>query len=86
LVHYWCEAVGPAIAEPSVNSVSSRRKTESFVIVDRPQENSRLEIHRSFWDTMIKCIKQHLLGYCAERVFKLDEIEISEWEDRFPRK
>jgi hypothetical protein len=35
---------------------------------------------------MIACLSEHLPGSCAELVFNLDEVCISEWEDRARRK
>jgi hypothetical protein len=35
---------------------------------------------------MIACLSEYLPGSCAELVFNLDEVGISEWEDRAPRK
>jgi hypothetical protein len=35
---------------------------------------------------MITCLSEHLPGSCAEFVFNLDELCISEWEDRARRK
>jgi hypothetical protein len=35
---------------------------------------------------MIACLSERLPGSCAELVFNLDEVGISEWEDRAPRK
>jgi hypothetical protein len=35
---------------------------------------------------MITCLNEHIPGSCAELVFNLDEIGISEWEDRASRK
>jgi hypothetical protein len=35
---------------------------------------------------MITCLSEYLPGSYAELVFNLDEVGISEWEDRAPRK
>jgi hypothetical protein len=35
---------------------------------------------------MRACLSEHLPGSCAESVFHLDEVGISEWEDRAPRR
>jgi hypothetical protein len=35
---------------------------------------------------MIACFSEHLAGSCAELVLNLEEVGISEWEDRAPRK
>jgi hypothetical protein len=35
---------------------------------------------------MIACLSERIPGSCAELVFNLDEVGISEWEDRAPQK
>jgi hypothetical protein len=35
---------------------------------------------------MVACLSELLPGSCAELVFNLEEVGISEWEDRAPRK
>jgi hypothetical protein len=37
-------------------------------------------------DKVVACLSEHLPGSCAELVFNLDEVGISEWEDRAPRR
>jgi hypothetical protein len=51
-----------------------------------PQETPRLEVPRCFLDETIHCITQFVQGRPLELVFNLDEIGISEWEDRKPKK
>jgi hypothetical protein len=43
-------------------------------------------VPQSFLESGIKNIKTHLQNACAELVFNLNEIGISEWEDRIARK
>jgi hypothetical protein len=59
-----------------------RHKLELLETTSRPQENRRLEILRSFLDTMIESLHEHQSSSCAELVFSVDEVGISEWEDR----
>jgi hypothetical protein len=63
-----------------------RHKLELSETVSRPQENPRFEISRSFLDTTTACLSEHLPGSCAELVFNLDEVGISECENQAPRK
>jgi hypothetical protein len=86
LLHYCGETFGTAITPRWVNSFLFRHKLELSETISRPQENPRLEIQRSFLDTMISYRGEHLPGSLAELVFDLDEVGISEWEDRAPRK
>jgi hypothetical protein len=48
--------------------------------ISRSQENPRLEIPQLFRDMVIECLNEYLPGSCAESVFNVDEVGISEWE------
>jgi hypothetical protein len=84
--HYCGESFGAAVTPGWLDSFLFRYKLELSETISRIQENPRLEIARSFLDTMIACLSEHLPGPCAELVSNLDEVGISEWEDRAPRK
>jgi hypothetical protein len=43
-------------------------------------------VPRAFLEAGIEDIKTHIQNACAELVFNLDEIGISEWEDRMKEK
>jgi hypothetical protein len=43
-------------------------------------------VPRAFVEAGLEDIKSHIQNPCAERVFNLDEIGISEWEDPIERK
>jgi hypothetical protein len=51
-----------------------------------PQEDSRLQVPRVFPETAIESLRTHIHDTCAELAFKLDEVGMSEWEDRVERK
>jgi hypothetical protein len=86
-VLYYCrETLSTAVTEGWVDSSLIRHQTELFETTSRPQENPRLEIPRSFLDTMEECLRQHVQDCCADLVFNLDKVGISEWEDRVARK
>jgi hypothetical protein len=55
-----------------------RHKLELSETISRPQGNPRLEIPRSFLDAMVACLSERLPRSCAELVFNLDEVGISE--------
>jgi hypothetical protein len=57
-----------------------------FEMKNFPQENQRLEVNRVFLGAAIEGIRTHVQNACAELVFNLDKIGISEWEDRVERK
>jgi hypothetical protein len=47
-----------------------------------PQEAQRLEVPRCFLDETVRCITHFVDGLPTELVFKLNEVRISDWEDR----
>jgi hypothetical protein len=85
-LHYCSETFGGAVTPRWVDSFLFRDKLELSETISRLQENPRIKIPRSFLDTMIACLSEHLPGSCAKLVFNLDEVDISEWGDRAPRK
>jgi F0F1-type ATP synthase gamma subunit len=86
LLHYCGETFGTAVTPGRVDSFFFRHKLELSETISRPQENPQLEIPQSFLDKIMACFSEHLLDSCAELVFNLDEVGISEWEDRASRK
>jgi hypothetical protein len=78
LLRYCGETFGAAVTPGWVDSFLSRHKLELSETISRPQENPRLKIPRSFLDTMIACLSEHRPCPCAELVFNLDEVDISE--------
>jgi hypothetical protein len=63
-----------------------RDADDIFETKSSPQENQRLAVPRAFLEVGIEEIKTHVQNACAELVFNLDEIGISESEDRIERK
>jgi hypothetical protein len=51
-----------------------------------PQESPRLEVPRVFLEAVIDGFRDHVHNACAELVFNLDEIGMTEWEDRSERR
>jgi hypothetical protein len=51
-----------------------------------PQENPRLEVSRVFLHAGLDEFRDHVHQVCPELVFNLDEIGVSEWEDRCTRR
>jgi hypothetical protein len=51
-----------------------------------PQEGTRLEVPRVFLDETISSLREFVQGMKAEIVFNLDEVGISDWEDRKDKK
>jgi hypothetical protein len=51
-----------------------------------PQEEPRLQVPRIFLNETIRCMNEAVQGSPADLVFNLDEVGISDWEDRKPKK
>jgi hypothetical protein len=69
-----------------VNSFIGRHSEELCRVKSVPQEAQRLEVPRCFLDEAIASISQSVQGRPTELVFNLDEVGISDWEDRKTRK
>jgi hypothetical protein len=46
------------------------------------QEDPRLKILHGLLDETIRCLREYIQGMKIKLVFNLDEVEMSEWEDR----
>jgi hypothetical protein len=69
-----------------VNSFIGRHIGALCFAKSSPQESQRLKIPRCFLEQTLACISQFVQGRPIELVFNLDEVRISEWEDRKPKK
>jgi hypothetical protein len=85
ILHYVHGRLNEMVTRGWVDNFLTRRKIELFETLSSPQENPRLQVPREYLDTTIRCIQDHVTGAQAELVFNLDEVGISEWEDRKPR-
>jgi hypothetical protein len=65
-----------------VEHLSARAHRQLFETKSVPQENPRLGVPRTFLEAATDGFRDHVHNACAVLVFNLDEIEISEWEDR----
>lgn len=65
-----------------VNAFIGRHQDELQKCYSIPQEDSRLCIPRLFLDQHITNMKTYVSGKCSELVFNIDEVGLSEWEDR----
>jgi hypothetical protein len=86
LLNSCIETFAMAVTRGLVDSFLSRDAAELFEMKRSPQENQRLEVPRVFLEAVIEGIRSHVHNACADLVFNLDEIGISEWEDRVERK
>jgi hypothetical protein len=69
-----------------VNSFIGRHLDRLCKVKSTPQESSRLEVPRCFLDQTIQCLTELVQGCRVELVFNLDEVGISDWEDRQSKK
>jgi hypothetical protein len=86
LLHECIERFGKSITRGWIDSFVTRHSEQLFETKSVPQENPRLEVPRAFLDAAVEGFRAHVHGACAELVFDLDEIGISEWEDRAARR
>lgn len=86
LLHECNERFGRTITRGWVNSFVRRHSDKLFQTKSIPQENPRLQVPRVFLEAALEGFRDHVHGACAELLFNLDEIGISEWEDRVARK
>jgi hypothetical protein len=86
LLNYCVEQFGKHITRGWVDSFSTRHPDKLFETKSAPRENPRLEVPRSFLEAAVEAFWDHVHHSCAELVFNLDEIRISEWEDRVERR
>ena len=69
-----------------INSFLERHSGALCKVKRTPQEAQRLEVPRCFLEETIRCITTYVAGRATELVFNLDEVGISDWEDRKPKK
>jgi hypothetical protein len=69
-----------------VNSFLGRHADRLWKAKSAPQEAQRLKTPRCFLEETVRSIAQHVQGRPTELVFNLDEVGISEWDDRTVKK
>jgi hypothetical protein len=81
LLHECNERFGMSITRGWVDSLLTRHEETLFETKSVPQENPRVEVPRVFLQAGLDRFRDPVHHVCAEFVFNLDEIGISEWED-----
>jgi hypothetical protein len=69
-----------------VNSSILRHPDEIMQTTSVPEKQQRLQIPRMFPERTVHDLKEHIQGCVVEPVFNLDEVGISDWQDRETRK
>jgi hypothetical protein len=86
LLHECNERFGKRITKGWVDSLLTRHAEQLFETKSIPQENPRFEVPRVFLQVGLDGFRDHVHQACAQLVFNLDEIGISEWEDHCTRR
>jgi hypothetical protein len=69
-----------------INSFVLRHSDELIETMSCPQEGQRSQVSRAFPERIIQDLHNYVQGCVAELVFNLDEVGISDWEDRKTKK
>jgi hypothetical protein len=86
LLHECNERFVRGITRGWVDSFLRLHADQLFETKRVPQENPRLDMPRAFLEAVINGFRYHVHNACAELVFNLEEIGISQWEDRHERR
>jgi hypothetical protein len=82
-----CQAkYSPAISRGWVDSFILRHRDELVEMKSTPQEDARVKVAGIFLDETMRCLGEYVHGMKAELVFNLDEVGVSEWENRKDKK
>jgi hypothetical protein len=82
-IRHYCEAqFATPVTCGWVDSFISRNATEIIEAQSQPQEEPRLQVPRTFLEETLRAMGDAVHGCPADLVFNLDEVGISEWEDR----
>jgi hypothetical protein len=65
-----------------VNSFVLRYSDQIFKTKSTSQEQQRWQVPRMFLERTVQDLKEHVKGCMVQLVFNLDEVGISDWEDR----
>jgi hypothetical protein len=86
-LRHYCEAkYAQFVSKGWVDSFILRHAADLTERKSTPQEEARLEVPHVFLEETIRCLRDRAQGMKAELVFNLDEVGISEWEDRKEKK
>jgi hypothetical protein len=69
-----------------VDSFILRHQDDLSETTSTPQKGKRLKAPLAFLDETTSCLREYVHGMKAKLVFSLNEVGISEWEDRKPKK
>ena len=84
--HYCRDVCKVEVSRGWVDSFLFRHNDELTEKKSSPQEEARLQVPRVFLDETIRSMHEAVQGCASDLVFNLDEVGISDWEDRKPKK
>jgi hypothetical protein len=84
--NYCREVCKFQVSRGLVDSSISRHADELTEKKSSPQEETCLQVPRVFLEETIRTMHETIQGRPSELVFHLDEVGISNWEDRKPKK
>jgi hypothetical protein len=84
--NYCREVCKFQVSRGSVDSLISPHADELTEKKSSPQQETRLQVPRVFLEETIRMMHETIQGRPSELVFNLDEVGISDWEDRKPKK
>jgi UDP-2,3-diacylglucosamine pyrophosphatase LpxH len=82
LLHGYSERFGKSMTRTRIDSFITGHTHELFETKSIPQEYPRLKVPLVFLEAAIDAFRNNVHNACAELVFNLDEIGVTEWEDR----
>jgi hypothetical protein len=86
ILHYCIENSGKSITRGWVDSFLGRNLTLLMETTSTPQEDFRLQVPREVLEETLRCMEEVVQDIVRDLVFNLDEVGVSEWEDRKPKR
>jgi hypothetical protein len=86
LRHYCQTKYSRPVTRGWIDSFSLRHGDDLTEAKITSQEDTRLEVLRAFLDEMVRCLREYVQGMKAELIFNLDEVGMSELENRKDKK
>jgi hypothetical protein len=86
LPHYCGAEYSRSVSRGWVKSFIFRHRDDLTETTDTHHEDPRLKMPSAFGDETICCLREYIQGTKAQLVLNLDEISLSEWENRKDKK
>jgi hypothetical protein len=86
ILHCCITKFGKVMTRGQVDSFLIRHKDELAETISKPQEDARLQVSRELLLRTISPMEEAVQSCVRDLVFNLDEVRVSEWEDRKSKK